>query len=77
VIAKLLLGGAIAAAAIGTAAPASADPGNPFSHLWMNSGCSTAAPATGCHRGISQVQAGIQDGLLDMQSTLPPDSGPS
>jgi hypothetical protein len=70
VIAKLLLGGVIAAAAISTAAPASANPDNPFSHLWMDRGCSTAAPATGCHRGISQVQAGIHDGSNDMESAL-------
>jgi hypothetical protein len=70
VIAKLLLGAAIAAAAISTAALASANPDNPFSHLWMDSGCSTPAPATTCHRGISHVQAGIQDGSNDMQSAL-------
>lgn len=76
-IAKLLLGGAIAAAAISAAAPASANPDNPFSHLWMDGQCSTSAPPTTCHRGISYVQAGIQDGSNDMQSALSPDLPPS
>jgi hypothetical protein len=70
VIAKLLLGGAIAAAAISTAAPASANPDNPFSHLWTDNGCSTPAPATACHRGIAHIQAGIEDGANDMQNAL-------
>ena len=76
-IAKLFLGGAIAAAAISTAVPTSADPGNPFNHLYMDSQCSTPAPATVCHSGISQVQAGIQDGSRDMQSALSPGHRPS
>lgn len=76
-VAKLFLGGAIAAAAIGTAAPTSAHPGNPFSHLYMDSQCSTPAPATVCHTDISQVQAGIQDGSHDMQSALSPAHRPS
>jgi hypothetical protein len=76
-IAKLFLGGAIAAAAISTAAPAWADPSNPFNHLWMDRQCSTPAPATVCHSGISQVQAGIQDGSHDMQSALSPAHRPS
>jgi hypothetical protein len=68
-IAKLVLSTAIAAAAIGTAAPAAADPGNPFSHLCMVGQCSTPAPATVRHDDVSQVQAGIQQG---MQSALSP-----
>jgi hypothetical protein len=62
-ITKLVLGTAIAAAAIGTAAPAAADPGNPFSHLCMVGQCSTPAPAAVRHDDVSQVQAGIRQGL--------------
>jgi hypothetical protein len=75
-IAKLFLGGAITAAAINTATPAAADPGNPFNYLCMDSHRSTSAPATFSHSGISQVQAGIQDGLRDMQSALSPSRRP-
>jgi hypothetical protein len=76
-ITKLFLAGAIAAGALSTAVPTSADPGNPFNHLYMNSQCSTPAPATVCHSAISQVQAGIQDGSHDMQSALSPGHRPS
>jgi hypothetical protein len=69
-IAKLFLGGAIAAAAISTAAQTSADPGNPFSHLCMVNQCSRSVPAPVSHRDTSQVQAGIKQGLHDMQSAL-------
>jgi hypothetical protein len=72
-IAKLFLGAAVAAAAISTAAPTSADPGNPFSNLCMGSQCSTAAPATVPHSDISQMKAGIHQGLYDMHSALSPD----
>jgi hypothetical protein len=68
-ITKILLGTAIDAAAIGTAAPASADATDPFSHLCVASQCSTPAPATVPHADPSQVQAGIQQGL---QFALPP-----
>jgi hypothetical protein len=71
-IAKFFLGSAIAAAAIGTAAPASADPGNPFSHLCVFDQCSTPAPATVRHGDTSQEMAGIQQGWRDMQSALSP-----
>jgi hypothetical protein len=71
-IAKLLLGAAIATAAIGTGAPASADPDSPFSHLCMGSQCSTPAPAGARHVDTSQVKAGIQQGWQDMQSALSP-----
>ena len=60
---KLFLGIAIAATALGTAAPASAESDNPFSHLCMVGQCSTPAPATVRHYDLSQVQAGIQQGL--------------
>jgi hypothetical protein len=69
-IGKLLLGGAIAAAAITSAAPTSANPDNPFSHLCMDSQCSGPAPAPVSHSDTSQVQAGIQQGLHDMQSVV-------
>jgi hypothetical protein len=69
-IAKLFLGAAIAAAAIGRAAVASANPDNPFSHLCMGSQCSTLAPTTARHVDISQVKPGIQQGWHDMQSAL-------
>jgi len=77
VIAQLFLSGAIAAVAMSAGAPTSADPGNPFNHLWMDSRCSTPAPATVCHSGISQVQAGIQDGSHDMQPDLSAGRRPS
>ena len=44
-IAKLFLGGAITAAAINTATPAAADPGNPFNYLCMDSPRSKSAQA--------------------------------
>ncbi len=62
-IKNLFLGSALAAAAIGMAAPASADAGNPFSHLCMVGQCSTPAPATARHDDAAQVQAGIRQGL--------------
>jgi hypothetical protein len=71
-IAKLFLGSAIAAAAIGTAAPASADADNPFSHLCMVGQCSAPASAAVPHVNTSQMKAGMQQGLRDMQSALPP-----
>ena len=71
-IAKPFLGAASAAAAIGTAALASADPHNPFSDLCMGSQCSTPAPAGVRHVDISQVKAGIQQGWQDMRSALSP-----
>jgi hypothetical protein len=76
-IAKLFVGGAIAAAAISTAAPTPADPGTPFSHLCMDSQCSTPAPASVSHSDTSRVQAGIQQGLHDMQSALSTGRRPS
>jgi hypothetical protein len=76
-IAKLFLGAAIAAASISTAAPTWADPGNPFSNLCMDSQCSTGAPATVPHSGISQVKAGVHQGWHDMQSALSPGHKPS
>jgi hypothetical protein len=61
---KIVLGTAIAAAAaLGLAAPASAESDNPFSHLCIESQCSTPAPATVRHADPAQVQAGIQQGL--------------
>ena len=63
---KFFLGIAIAATALGTAAPASAESDNPFSHLCMVGPCSTPAPATVGHSDLSdlsQLQAGIQQGL--------------
>jgi hypothetical protein len=77
VIAKLFLGVALATVAISAAAPTSADPGNPFNHLWMDSRCCTSAPAAVCHNGISRLQAGIHDGLIDMQSVPAPGGRPS
>jgi hypothetical protein len=62
-------GTAIAAAAIGTAAPASGDAGNPFSHLSVVDQCSAPAPATIRRDDLSHVQAAIQEG---MQSALSP-----
>ncbi|CNK15946.1 Uncharacterised protein [Mycobacterium tuberculosis] len=59
----LLVGSAIAAAALGLAAPASAQTDNPFSHLCMVSQCPAPAPTTVRHWDPSQVQAGIQRGL--------------
>jgi hypothetical protein len=76
-IAKLFLGAAISAAAISTAPVTSADPGNPFSDLCMDSQCSTAAPATVPHGDVSQVKAGIRQGWHDMQSALSPGHYPS
>jgi hypothetical protein len=61
-VTKLFLGVAIAAV-LGMAAPASAEPDNPFSHLCMVGQCLTPAPATARHYDLSQVQAGIQQGL--------------
>ena len=60
---KFFLGIAIAAAALGTAAPASAESDNPFSHLCMVGQCSTPAPTTVRHNDRSQLQAGIRQGL--------------
>jgi len=62
-VTKFFLGIAIAATALGTAAPASAESDNPFSHLCMIGQCSTPTPATVRHYDLSQVQAGIQQGL--------------
>lgn len=72
-IAKLLLGSAMAAAAMSTGAHTPAALDNPFSHLWMNGRCSAAV----CHSDVSQVRAGIQDGLRDMQSARSLAPGPS
>jgi hypothetical protein len=71
-IAKLFLGTAIAAAALGSAAPASADAGSPFSNLCMVDQCSTPAPVTVRHDDVSQITAGIQQGWHAMQSALSP-----
>jgi hypothetical protein len=60
-IAKLFLGAAITAAAISAAAPAWADPDNPFSDLWVQGQCSTATPAAVPDSGTSE--ADIQRGL--------------
>ncbi len=76
-IAKLLLGGAIVAVAISTAAPIPAHPGNPFSHLCVDSQCPAPGPASVSHSNISRVQAGIQQGRHDMQSALARDRQPS
>jgi hypothetical protein len=62
-VTKFFLGIAIAATALGTAAPASAESDSPFSHLCMVGQCSTPAPATVRHYDLSQVQAGIRQGL--------------
>jgi hypothetical protein len=65
-VTKFFLGIAIAATALGTAAPAWAESDSPFSHLCMVSQCSTPAPATIRHSDLSdlsQVQAGIRQGL--------------
>jgi hypothetical protein len=63
-ITKIFLGTAIAAAAMGTAAPASADATNPFSHLCVVGQCSAPAPATVRHTpDVAQERAGIQQGL--------------
>ena len=63
-ITKILLGTAIAAAAIRTAAPASADATDPFSQLCMVGQCSAPVPATVRHApDVSQELAGIQQGL--------------
>jgi hypothetical protein len=62
-VTQLFLGTAIVAAAIGTAAAASATQGSPFSELCMASHCSTPAPGTVRHIDVSQVQAGIQQGM--------------
>jgi hypothetical protein len=70
-ITKLVLGGAIAAAVISTAASAPADPGSPFSHLCMDGQCSgRRAPAAVSRDDTSQVQAGIRQGWHDVQSAL-------
>ena len=62
-VTKLFLGIAIAATALGAAAPASAESDSPFSHLCMVGQCSTPAPATVRHYDLSQLKAGLQDGL--------------
>jgi hypothetical protein len=71
-MARLFLGPVIAVAATSVAAPVSADPVNPFSHLCRDSRCSKAAPGTVSHEDIAQVKAGIQQGWLDMQSAVSP-----
>lgn len=68
-ITKILFGTAISAAAIAAAAPASADAGNPFSHLCMVSQCSDPAPAAVHHGDAAQVQSSIRQG---MQAALSP-----
>jgi hypothetical protein len=73
-ITKLFLGSAIAAAAISAAAPGSADPDNPFSHLCMGSShCSGPVPAGVSHSDASQVRAGIRQGRQAVESALPQD----
>jgi hypothetical protein len=62
-VARFFLGIAIAATALGAAAPASAESDNPFGHLCMVGQCSTPAPTTVRHYDLSQLRAGIQDGL--------------
>jgi hypothetical protein len=69
-LAKAFVGAAIAATAIGAAPLAAADPDNPFSHLCVVGQCSTPAPAADPHVDPSQLTAGIQQGLHDMQSRL-------
>ena len=71
-LAKVFLGAAMAATAIGAVPLAAADTDNPFSHLCMGSQCSTPAPAGARHVDNSQVKAGIQQGWQDMQSALSP-----
>jgi hypothetical protein len=65
-VTKLLLGATIAAAALATAASASANADNPFGQLCMVGQCSTPAPAISRHSDLSdlsQLRAGIQEGL--------------
>jgi hypothetical protein len=62
-VTKLLLGTAIAVAAIGTATPASADASNPYSTLCMVGQCPAPAPTTARHVDASQIRAGIQEGM--------------
>ena len=62
-ITKIFLGTAIAAAAIGAAAPASADAGNPFTHLCLVNQCAEPTPAAVHHGDGAQVQAGIRQGM--------------
>jgi hypothetical protein len=65
-VTKLLLGAAIAAAALTTAAEASANADNPFGQLCMVGQCSTPPPAISRHSDLSdlsQLRAGIQQGL--------------
>jgi hypothetical protein len=68
--AKVFLGAAIAATAIGAAPLAAADADNPFSQLCMVGQCSTPAPASVAHIDPSQLRAGIQQGMHDMESRL-------
>jgi hypothetical protein len=60
---KIAIGTAIAAAAIGAAAPASADAGNPFSHLCLTSQCSDPAPVAVHHGDGPQVQSSLKQGM--------------
>jgi hypothetical protein len=60
-IAKLFLGAAITAAAISTAAPALADPDNPFGGLCVQDQCSSATQFAA--PGSDTSQAEIQRGL--------------
>jgi hypothetical protein len=71
-IGKIFIAASVTAAAIGVAAPASADPGNPFSQLCMDSPRTTAARVTTPGSATSRVQAGIQQGCRDMQAALAP-----
>jgi hypothetical protein len=67
-IAKLVLGATIAAAAISTAAPAWAGPDNSFSQLCVEGQCSTPAPGAAPYRDTSQAKADLQRGLHDALS---------
>jgi len=75
-IGKIFIGAAFTAAAISAAAPTSADTGNPFSHLCMDSPCPAAARTTTPGSTTSQVKTGIQQGCDDMRSALAPGHWP-
>ena len=60
---QVFLGIAIAATALGTAPPAWAESDSPFGHLCMVGQCSAPAPIPLRHYDLSQLLAGIRDGL--------------
>ena len=67
VIMNVLFSAAIALAAVGLAATASADP-NPFSNL----SCSCESPPGLGRAGPGQIAQGIRDGLADLQANQRP-----